>query len=280
MTRRLRARLAQGLPRLADLYRRLRDARLMTRAPVTTPWGFRMVGNEFMASGRFEPEETALVRSLLADADVLVNVGANIGYYCCHALSLGKSVIAFEPMQRNLHFLYRNVRLNGWTDIEILPVALSDRCGVLEIYGSDTGASLLKGWAGTPENHVTLVPCSTADTLLGSRLAGRRVLVLVDIEGAEPWMLKGATALLRNDPQPTWLIEIMQDDRHATAAAPFEESFARFFGAGYRAFAADQRTAEVTPDQVAAAAHGGPRLGTHNFVFMPSAAARRKPIAA
>lgn len=47
-----------------------------------------------MASGDFEPEETRLIQDLLQEVDTLVNIGANVGYYCCHALSLGKRVIA------------------------------------------------------------------------------------------------------------------------------------------------------------------------------------------
>ena len=77
-----------------------------------------------MAAGTLEPEETALVRKLLQEVDVLVNVGANVGYYCCHALSLGKPVIAVEPIAGNLHYLLANIRNNGWTAYaEVFPMA-------------------------------------------------------------------------------------------------------------------------------------------------------------
>lgn len=79
-----------------------------------------------MAAGTFEPAETQLVRELLQDADILVNVGANVGYYCCHVLSIGKSVIAVEPIGRNLHYLLRNIHQNRWSaQAEVFPVALS-----------------------------------------------------------------------------------------------------------------------------------------------------------
>jgi len=80
-----------------------------------TVWGFTLAGHDAMAAGTFEPEETAWVRKLLLEVDIMVNVGANVGYYCCHALSMGKPVIAVEPIARNLHYLLTNIRNNGWS---------------------------------------------------------------------------------------------------------------------------------------------------------------------
>ncbi len=36
-------------------------------------------GHPAMAAGSFEPEETRLVRELMQQVDILVNVGANVG---------------------------------------------------------------------------------------------------------------------------------------------------------------------------------------------------------
>lgn len=101
-------------PRAAQFLRNSRDL-LDRQSPVReTPWGFSLAGHEAMAAGTLEPEETALIRRLLQEVDVLGNVGANVGYYCCHALSLGKPVIAVEPIARNLYYLLENMRNNGW----------------------------------------------------------------------------------------------------------------------------------------------------------------------
>ena len=66
-----------------------------------------------MADGSSEPDEARVVRRLLADVDVLVNVG----YYCCNALSMGKPLIAFEPSTRNLNYLLKNIQNNGWAKL-------------------------------------------------------------------------------------------------------------------------------------------------------------------
>lgn len=168
--------LVVRFPRIANTYRSVRDELDTFDEPIVTPWGYKLAGNKVMAQGLFEPVETELVRNILQDVDVLVNVGANIGYYCCHALSMGKEVIAFEPIQRNLRYLYRNIKENGWSMVEVYPMALSNSVGVLQIYGGNTGASVVKGWANTPESYVTLVPSSTMDVVLGTRLKVRKHL--------------------------------------------------------------------------------------------------------
>jgi len=263
--------IAHRLPRLAMLYRGIKENFVSKQAPVITPWGFKLVGNESMARGTFEPIETELIRNILRDVDILVNVGANIGYYCCHALSMGKKVIAFEPIQRNVHYLCKNIKANGWSGAEIFPLALSDSVAVIEIYGGDTGASLIKGWAGVSESYVTLVPSSTMDLVIGSRLWGKKALVVVDIEGAEKAMLDGASGILANNPKPVWLIEITVREHQpegVTVNPYLVDTFKCMFDAGYQAFSIGRETRLVTMADVEAARNGDASvLDTHNFLF-------------
>ena len=95
----------EQFPLVAKVYENLRDQLDAMDEPVVTSCGFVLVGNTRMATGEFERAKTKLDRNVLNDVDVMVNVGANIGYYFCHALSLSKEVIAFEPVPRNLRHL-------------------------------------------------------------------------------------------------------------------------------------------------------------------------------
>ncbi|HJQ10148.1 MAG TPA: FkbM family methyltransferase [Gemmatimonadaceae bacterium] len=259
----------ERFPRVATAYRELRDSLDVTNAKVT-PWGFSLAGNASMANGTFEPEETELVRRLLTDVDVLVNVGANVGYYCCHALSMGKGVIAFEPLPRNVRYLCANIKANGWS-CEIFPIALSDRVGIQEIYGGDTGASLVKGWAGSSEAYVTLVPSLTLDLALGTRLLGKKVLVVLDVEGAEKWVLDGSSILLANNPKPFWLMEIAVNENQPDGLVTnprLRATFQTMFDAGYFAFTGDRQMRPITGEDVISAERGdSAALETHNFLF-------------
>jgi hypothetical protein len=46
--------------------------------PKETPMGFKLAGNRTMQQGKFEPEETEIVRKILPKVDIFINVGANI----------------------------------------------------------------------------------------------------------------------------------------------------------------------------------------------------------
>ncbi len=94
--------IVERFPAMALFYRNTRDFLDQRHPPRNPPWGFSFAGHDAMADGNFEPDVTKVVRRLLADEDVLVNVGANVGYYCCHALSMGKPVIAVEPNKQKL----------------------------------------------------------------------------------------------------------------------------------------------------------------------------------
>ena len=248
--------------------RDLLDQRTHTRM---TPWGFTLAGHEAMAAGTFEPEETVLVRKLLQEVDVLVNIGANVGYYCCHALSLGKPVIAVEPIARNLHYLLTNIRNNGRSQqAEVFPIALGSGTDILHMWGGGTGASLIKGWASIHESYVTQVPVLSLDRVLGNAIKGKQALILVDIEGAEFMMLQGAAQALQNDPRPIWMMEVSTTEHQpaGTAMNPyFEKTFEVFFECGYRACMADAEAKKLKKSDVNDVVANRKRLTTHNFIF-------------
>ena len=265
--------LVEKFPLLSSVYRSARDQFNFMAPALETQWGFFLYGNRAMAQGDFEPKETALVRDLLNEVDVLVNVGANIGYYCCHALSMEKEVIAFEPNQNNVRYLCRNIKINKWSGAEIYPIALSNATDVLEIYGAGTGASILKGWAGISENHVELTPSTTLDLVLADRLKGRRVLVLVDVEGAEKFVLEGAQKLLNSSPKPLWMVEVTLKENQPSGVENnpnFKETFEIFFDCGYRAFTADGNMTPVTANDIKQIEVGQYSLPVYNFIFCES----------
>jgi FkbM family methyltransferase len=261
--------VVERFPHVANAYRAMRDQIDVAKA-MPSPWGFTLAGNAAMAQGAFEPEETTLVREMLREVDVLVNVGANVGYYCCHALSMKKTAIAFEPVQRNVRYLCQNIKSNGWS-CEIYPMALSNGVGVLEMFGGDTGASVVKGWAGIPERYVSLAPYSTMDLVLGDRLAHKAILVIIDVEGAEKWVLEGSSKLLASRPRPSWLIEIAVAEHQPSGVQinpRLIDTFRHMFDAGYSAFTADSQLRPVTMQEVERAASGDINaLPTHNFLF-------------
>lgn len=237
-----------------------------------TPMGFRFYGIPSMLDGSFEAEETATIRDLLTHSDLFINVGANVGFYCCHACQLGVPVIAFEPIPLNRAALVRNLDANHWRSaVDLRPVALSDHAGEATIYGSRLGASLIPGWADTPAHYSSRITLSTLDSEIADRIAHQRTLILVDIEGAERAMLDGARRVLASTPTPTWIIEIAVSEHQPTGVTVnpnLLDTFELFWGLGYEARTADRAQRLITREEVAAvAATGHDTLECHNFLF-------------
>jgi FkbM family methyltransferase len=256
-------------PQLVRLARQLRAARDLAQEPTRAAAGFLFSGHPQMLDGTFEPEETRWVSAALRSAEVFIDIGANVGYYTCLAKAAGVHAVAVEPLSRNLSLLCRNLHANAWHDVEVFPVGVGQTSCVAELYGATTGASLVQGWAGSTVHGYELIALSTLDIIVGSRFAGRRVVVKIDIEGAELEALRGATMLLSNDPAPEWMIEIMFREHHPLGANPhFLETFELMWSHGYVASTADDQRRRIERDDVSRWLSGG-RLdfGGHNYLF-------------
>jgi FkbM family methyltransferase len=265
--------LGKFAPGLLIAYRGYKEKYILGKAPQSIGKGFKFTGNKAMMTGSFEPGETAVFEKVIKQVDIVVNVGANVGYYCCIALSNNKRVIAFEPMPNNVQALLANIRANNWeSKIEIFPIALSDRTGVIEIFGEGTGASLTKGWAGVDVCRATLVPTSTLDVIVGDRLLNEKCLLMVDIEGAENLFLKGATKFLNMSPKPICLIEISIRAQQPTGQSinpNLLQTFEMLWLRGYKAYTTHNSHRLVSKEEVCAIISGGEdTLYGDTFLFL------------
>jgi FkbM family methyltransferase len=255
-----------GLPAMR-LYRELRTARLASR-PVETSYGFRFAGNPAYLSPDWEPHERRTISALLPRVAAFIDVGANHGFYTALAAQAGVRTVAIEPEEGNLRFLKSTVTANGYRT-EILPLALSDAPGVLNLFGDGDTASVVEGWAGYSNAFRQLVPANTLDNLLSARWSGERLLIKIDVEGAEAQVLAGASTTIARTPRPYWLIETFP---HVFGSTEKSAAFLAVFDAmrTYSVFLADEALTPVSPQMVEAWA-ADPRLqgrGGSNFLFV------------
>lgn len=258
-------------PWAVDSWRSLRASySLMTFYPVRLPLGFNFAGNRFMMNGDFEPEETAALIKLLDNTDVFVDVGANIGFYSCLAKSKKTDVVAVEPLPKNLQFLYRNLRVNGWKDVEVFPVALDAAPGISTLFGVGTAASMIRSWSGVVNTSKCQVPVSTIDILLSNRFRDKRLLIKVDVEGVEYGVLKGACLTLSRSLRPVWMVEVCLTEHHPNGMNPhFSDIFDAFWSYGYKAYTANNQFRSVHKRDVQRwVLNRIVDFGTHNFIFM------------
>lgn len=268
------ARLDWRLYLLRDLW----ATKIWSRTRETlTPFGFKLTTRmhpayELMRNGNFEPNETRIFVRLLEMVDVFVDIGANLGYYCCFALQRNKLVVAFEPQAQNLACLYQNLTSNEWQDkVEVYPIALSSQPGLLTLFGaSGPSASLVKNWAGYSPLFEQIVPANTLDNVLASRFQGNRLIIKIDVEGAEFNVLEGALATVSRLPRPIWLIEVCLREYHPSGVNPdYLGIFNLFWDNGYRCFGADEKCTPITPRDVQRWLETGVRdVQTFNYVFI------------
>ncbi len=256
-------------PWLSHFYRSLRDL-TSWRFARQTAYGFDLAGNSEMASARFEPKEVEAFLGQCETCDVVIDIGANVGFYTCLSASRGKRVVSFEPALRNLKFLYRNLWSNGFAAVEVLPVGLGREPGLKPIYGFGGISSLIRGWAQAPNRRAGLVPVTTLDLVMENRFPGKRLFIKMDVEGFESEVLAGASGMLNRFPKPVWMVEIQLSGGPTPDRINhcFGETFDFFWKGGYKCEAFGPGQKNVTADDVNRWIKSGfVESGAINFLF-------------
>jgi len=151
-----------------------------------------------LAQGGYETTETLLVKHLVQPGDLIVDAGANLGWYTTiTARIVGPEglVLAFEPDALNLNFLNINLAGNGVADrVRIFPVALYERDGTVAFEHSpdNFGDHRIGGSAGVQ------VAARTLDGVLAEVGLDERPIGLLksDTQGAEVAIFRGAPRAL------------------------------------------------------------------------------------
>lgn len=113
------------------------------------------------------------------------------------------------------------------------------------------------------------MPVATLDSIVsGSSLVGQRMLIKVDVEGAEMSVLRGAGETLAASPAPTWLVEINLDEHHPAGQNPdFQEAFEVFWSHAYIATSVDTKRLVNATEATEWVRADKRSFGGHNYVF-------------
>ena len=160
-----------------------------------------------LSRGSYEEEIGRLIAISLSEGDIALDIGGNIGLHSLrmarYAGSRGK-VIAFEPLKHLRDKFERNIKLNGLTNILLLPYALSDSEGNVNFTVNSTKwnqgtFSLSQKETG---GEVQKVQIKIGDQLKEIETLDRLSLIKIDVEGFELSVLKGLrNTLLRFYPR-------------------------------------------------------------------------------
>ena len=254
-------------------HRRL-TRRHLKKISVNTPFGFKFLGPSVMQDGSFEVTETKILIKLFYQADIFVNVGANFGYYICMARNMGVRSIAIEPIPINQRILKQNLIENSWDQNVILhPIACGNSNENVTIYGEGTGASIIPGWAQNPSRLKHIVPMKKLDNILSNEKVTSKSVILIDVEGFEFDVLRGAENILGSPDKPVIMLESGLTDHRSEGGLnlKFLEIFKFIVKNGYRVFNVKDINFEITQELIEKnIEQNEDKLGTHNFLIIPN----------
>lgn len=210
--------------------------------------------------GTYEQDEVALVRNLLRPGDTAIDVGGHIGFFTMQMAALVGAegrIYAFEPLDASADLLERSIVENGFTDrVFFQRAAVGATSGDATLtFPAETlnsgGAYLLRdGTAPLTGNQTKQVPLVALDNLPIRRPVR---LIKMDVEGAEPQVLRGAQRILTED-RPTILSELHPTQLDRASGITADDFLAQVRAIGYRAHAIERGAVGAPLDRAPAEA--------------------------
>lgn len=146
----------------------------------------------------YEPFQTKLIKDLVKEGDVILDIGANIGYYTllfAKLVGIKGKVIAFEPSPENFNLLSRNIFINGYKNVVLVNKAVSNYVGKIKLYLSKDNKADDRIYNSGDGRDSIEVESITLDNYLNGDM-GKIDLIKVDVQGAEGGVVQGMQSLL------------------------------------------------------------------------------------
>ncbi len=172
-----------------------------------------------VALEKYEPYETQLILRQAKRGDVVVDVGANIGYYTILlADKVGKTgkVYAFEPDKTNFEILKKNIKANNLKNVVAVNAAVGNKNETKTLYKSNENLGDHKLYETHPpcghpplrkggQNNLVEKPINVVK--LDNYLKNQKIdLMKIDTQGWEPEVINGAKGLI-DENKPVMFLE-------------------------------------------------------------------------
>lgn len=159
--------------------------------------------------GLYEPDVVEYLISRILAGMVVIDIGANIGFFSllmADLVSPTGEVLCYEPNPTTFEQLKKNIALNPYSNITPIQSAISNTTGtgrmsVLEDSALNTLA-LVKGGEDIE------IPLETLDASLRAHAVSRCDLIKIDIEGAEFLAVQGMKNTITLNPNIEFVIEV------------------------------------------------------------------------
>ncbi|WP_185034173.1 FkbM family methyltransferase [Streptomyces candidus] len=151
--------------------------------------------------GVWEPHMTQWLRGRLKTGDVLVDVGANVGYFTVLGSRLVGSagkVVAIEASPAFHRRVLQHIELNGCGNVRAVNSAVADSHKTLTFVlasSNNMGANSIVPYDGPAESSFDMEAVPLPELLKPDELARARV-IKIDVEGAEGGVIRGLAPVL------------------------------------------------------------------------------------
>lgn len=147
----------------------------------------------------YEPLETQLLIDNIKTGDVVLDVGANIGYFTLlFAKLVGKNghVFAFEPDPYSYQLLIKNIRVNKYKNISAYQLGLSDENSILYLARDQFNNLDHRVLKSAQSDDTVEIEVKILDDFYPT-ISNRNIdFVKMDIQGSEGWALEGMKNLI------------------------------------------------------------------------------------
>ncbi len=177
-----------------------------------------VISREVCFTGRYEPQETSLVQSILRPGMTFVDVGANWGYFtllAAHLVGEQGKVVSLEPDPRLFPVLNKSIARNQLKQVIALQAAAASEEGTLKLAGfSEMGANYGVSRIVSAGDHecVFAVRSLSLDSLFDELELPMIDLMKMDIEGFEGYALMGLKKSLADHRVKRLLIELHPEE--------------------------------------------------------------------
>ena len=203
--------------------------------------------------GTYEPELREIFRAVLPSEGVALDIGANIGW---HTLLMARlvgargRVLAAEANSSVREQLLANLNLNRFSQVEVIPFAISDSEGTVEFYGpaaddadSGNGYMVPDSAATKPRSGIIRLETRRVDAIVAAAQLERLDLIKIDVEGFEwPVLRGGEETIAKFRPQIVFEYNAEYASRGGGSPAVVFEFFQRY---RYRLFTIRRTWAEA-----------------------------------
>jgi len=198
--------------------------------------------------GQYGELDTQIVKNEIKQGDIVIDIGANIGYYTLiFAKLVGPSgrVIAFEPEPKNFELLKKNVRVNGYKNVTLEQKVVSNTNGKTKLFLADNGIVGHKIYSYNDTSDYIETESISLDDYIPDEIRNKINFVKIDVEGVEPRVISGMKSIIKQSKNLKIFTEFNRINIQEAELDP-EKTLDYFYNQGFEIYLPNYKMNKVT----------------------------------